>query len=479
MSLSFLDAAAECPDATALVTLKRSWSFAELAPRVAGEVALLQRLNLGRSGGPRYARVTAHVSVEFLARLYALIELGIGAVLLHPRWTATERSSVARTLPEAVGLDAVPAAEPARRLSAWRRREVPDQAPLAVVHTSGSGGRPKGVVLSRAAFAASAAASEARLGWREDDRWLLSLPPAHVGGLSIVTRCLLARKAVVLGAGLGAAGALALIADERVTLASVVAATLRRLLDASGGNRAPASLRAVLVGGGPCPTRLLGDAAARGWPVLATYGLTETCSQAVTQEPGSDPIGSGAGRPLPGIEVRIEDGEILLRGPVLMSGYLPAGAHADPLTPDGWLRTGDLGSLDEEGRLHVLGRRDDVIVTGGENVSPLEVEDALAAFPGVREALVFAVPDESWGALVAAALVVERTRPLADVELLAHLATRLAPFKRPRRIAVVGELPLGPNGKPDRRGAAEELAAVLRPFPARAGGTEGGVSDGG
>lgn len=457
MSLSALAAAREAPDAIAVVERGRAWTFGELAPRVAAEAAAL-----ARAAGEEWPclLLDAGVSLDTLVRLFAAFECGVPVALLHPRWTAPERARAAAAVPWAIESDAVARGGP---VGPWDAPAPPDDArPLAVVFTSGTTAAPKGVVLSRAAMAASAAASAARLGWRDGDRWLLSLSPAHVGGLSIVTRCLQARRTVVLETTGDAAATLDTIRAERVTLLSLVAAQLRRLLDARPGD-APPSLRAVLVGGGPSPLALLDEAVRRGWPVLPTYGLTEACSQVATAAPGWTPEDGPAVPPLPGVEVRIAGGEIEVRGPTVCSMLLPQGEHASPFTSDGWLRTGDLGRLDESGRFEVLGRRDTVIVTGGENVVPEEVEAALLECPGVREALVFGVDDPSWGQVVAAAAVPAAGAALDAAALRGALARRLAPFKLPRLLAVVGELPRLPGGKPDRRGAPAALASDLRP----------------
>jgi O-succinylbenzoic acid--CoA ligase len=462
MSLSLLAAARETPHLVALVDGLREWRFSELAPRVEFEMAALEHAYGAHAPGTP-GLLTAHTSPEVVVRLYACFELGIAPWLAHPRWTAAEHRAVAATAGQPLDLDQIADNRPANRPAGMPPAD--DQRALAVLFTSGSSGAPKGVELSRAAFVASAQASAARLGWQPEDRWLLSLPLAHVGGLSILTRCLLARRPVVLAPSLDPTELLARIERQRVTLVSLVAAQLRRWLDASPTSEPPPALRAILLGGGPCPPTLLDEAAERGWPVLATYGLTETCSQIATQPPGWRPTAAdGAGPPLSGIGVRIRDGAIQVRGPVLLSSYIPASLHSSPLSPDGWLATGDLGALDERGNLHVLGRLDDLIITGGENVAPLEVEQALSRCPGVRAALVFGVADPTWGARVAAAVVVDpRTSP-SDAALRRQLALELAPFKRPRLLARVDALPMLPNGKPDRRGAAHALAAALRPL---------------
>ncbi len=315
-------------------------------------------------------------------------------------------------------------------------------------------------MLSRRAFVASAAASEANLGWQPDDRWLLRLPVAHVGGLSVVTRCLLARCAVVLSTESDPAALLDTIGRQRVTILSLVPTLLARLLDLEPHRPAPPHVRAVLLGGAAASPALLARAADRGWPVLTTYGLTETCSQATTQPLGTVNRGElGAGPPLRGMEVRIgDDGEVHVRGPSLLTGYFPTGAHPEPFLEGGWLPTGDFGRLDADGNLHVVGRRADRIVTGGENVDPLEVEQALEAEPGISRACVFGTPDEEWGEVVCAAVVLTDGghRPgVVAREAVAAASVRLAAFKRPRRIVALDSLPLTRSGKVDR-------AAVVR-----------------
>jgi acyl-CoA synthetase (AMP-forming)/AMP-acid ligase II len=240
---------------------------------------------------------------------------------------------------------------------------------------------------------------------------------------------------------------------DRVTLLSLVPTLLSRLLDEQPGWRPPAHLRAILLGGDGAPPALLRRAADRGLPVLTTYGLTETCGQVATQRPGTPP-GPGA-PPLPGVAVRVVHGRIEVRGPALMTAYFPRAAHDSPFVEDGWLRTGDLGRIDGEGALHVWGRWDDRIVTGGETVHPGEVERALEDHPAVREACVVGLADARWGQTVAAALVAEGEPSLGEIEAFA--ARQLAPFRRPRRWCFVEALPRTPAGKLDRAAAARRF----------------------
>jgi O-succinylbenzoic acid--CoA ligase len=315
-------------------------------------------------------------------------------------------------------------------------------------------------VLTRSAIVASADASASNLGWRDDDCWLLCMPIARVGGLSIVTRCLLARRCVALRPTFDAGRLPAWIDEQRVTLASLVPTMLVQLLDAHPAWVPPSHLRAVLVGGAAAREGLLRRAAARGLPMVVTYGLTETCSQVVaTPYAGRfSPWEHGDGRVLPGAEVRINDGHIEVRGPMRTAGYLGEAA----LAPADWLATGDLGEIDARGCLRVHARRTDLIVTGGENVYPAEVERVLESLPGIAEAGVFGLADEIWGETVAAALVACAQAP-GDAELSAFVNATLAPHKRPRRICYVARLPHTPAGKLDRA-ALQSLAAALRPL---------------
>lgn len=300
--------------------------------------------------------------------------------------------------------------------------------PGFLVFTSGTTGAAKPVQLSWDNWEAAGRASAAHLGHHADDSWLLAMPLHHVGGLGIVLRSAFVGGTVRLLRRFEPGGYGATL--RQVTMASVVPTMLRKVLEADPGPYP--GLRAVLVGGGPAPEGMLEDAAAVGIPVLPTYGMTETCGQVATLMPGA-PLDRKA-HPLPGVEMRITDGRIDVRGGMV---------SADVVDDDGWFQTGDLGEIDGDGAIRVLGRADDMIITGGENVSPAIVEAALLRIDGVESALVVGLPSVRWGNEVVAVYTgsaAPETLKSAD----------LPAFALPKRLMRVDALPRTPLGKPDR-----------------------------
>lgn len=315
-----------------------------------------------------------------------------------------------------------------------------------VVFTSGTTGGPKGVRLTISNLAAASEASVSHLGHGPGDVWLGAMPLYHVGGLSVLVRSAYAGGAAFLQDRFEPASFAAALRG-RATIASLVPTMLRRLLDDDPGPYR--GLRAALVGGGPIPEGLLERAADAGLPVLPTYGMTETFGQVATLRPGAS-VGRRA-HPLPGIEVRIgEGGRIAVRGEQVSPGYLGEPDHSSP-----WLITGDLGEIDDEGALRVLGRADTVIVTGGENVDPARVESRLVEHPRVDEVVVLGLPDEEWGEVLACLY----TGPAQPDELRSWLGRRLPGYMVPKRWRAVGGIPRTPLGKPDRAAAAAAFEA--------------------
>jgi O-succinylbenzoic acid--CoA ligase len=352
---------------------------------------------------------------------------------------------------------------------------IDDGAVHTILFTSGTAGPPKAAALSFANHAASARAAAVPLGVTAADRWLACLPLHHVGGLAILFRGAVLGFTVVLHARFVAEDVWAALEQERITIVSLVPEMLSRLLEARPGETAPPALRTVLLGGGGAASALLEHAARRGFRVSATYGLTEAASQVTTVPWDAAARDRGtAGPPVPGAAVRIaradggdaaafEEGEILVRGPMVMLGYVRDPEATGVALEGGWLHTGDVGCLDGAGHLIVLARRTDLIVSGGENVYPAEVESALLSHPDVADAAVAALPDPRWGSVPAALVVLRAGARMGADELSAHVGARLAAFKTPRRIVFADSIPRTASGKTDRARTQAILAGLPLP----------------
>ena len=407
------DRAAATPDAPVVVFGDRTTTYAELDEAADRSVDELRSKGLGRGSLMPFSAVPRPETVELLVSGSRL-----GATLAPFGPT-----------PPGAGEDA------------------PDDA-YAVVTTSGSSGDPKGVILTAENITAALASSQGRLGNDASDRWLLCLPLYHIAGLSVIWRSLAAGGSVLINDRFDAGLVAGALREGAVSMASLVPTMLHRVLEADPGPYR--GVKAVLLGGGPATSELIGRALEAGLPVLTTYGTTETCSQVATVSPGTerDAIGT-VGFPLDEMSVTFEDGEILVDGPAVSPGYVGEPPRVGPH------RTRDLGHLDEAGRLVVTGRKDEVILTGGEKVAPQMVEAVLESFPSISRAVVIGVADDDWGQAVVA---VFEGDDLDEATLGSRARAALAVHQVPKRWLRVEALPELPNGKVDRLAVAALLA---------------------
>jgi O-succinylbenzoic acid--CoA ligase len=484
------DRVAASPEATALVRAEtgETWDYADLAAEVTEIARRLAALGVG-SGD--------HLGMVLPARaaairvIHAGLRLGATLVPLGERLTAPElatrieRADVTAVVCDSATEEAVvsaaggvptisvdePTGETATPLLETEPAPVSpeewavDDAQL-ILFTSGTTGTPKAVVLTPGNLLASAGASALRLGHDPADRWLVTLSLHHMGGIGPVLRAPLYGTAVVLRQEFRAGGVVDDIDRYDATGVSLVPTMLQRMFESRG--TLPGSLRVVLLGGAPAPTDLIERCRDYSVPVYPTYGMTETASQVATARPHEafDHLDT-VGRPLFGTEVAVVDddgealppgdvGELVVSGPTVSPGYYgDAEATEAAFGPRG-LHTGDVGYRDEAGRVYVLNRKDDRIITGGENVDPGEVVEALREHSGVADAAVAGVPDEEWGERVAA-LVVRATPGLSRASIESHCRERLAGFKLPRSIVFAEELPRTVSGTVDREAVRERL----------------------
>jgi o-succinylbenzoate---CoA ligase len=409
------------PGAPALGAL----TYAQLHARAAAAARALSAR--GAAPGERVA-IALPAGEEFAIALHACLLIGAAAVPVDLRAPAPPTGGAA------VIVDA-PLPDTGEPIAGGLVHDLDDVA--IVVHTSGTTADPVAIELTYGNWLWSALGSGVALGTAASDRWLCTLPLVHVGGLSILVRSAIYATAATVHGTWDTELALAELEDS-ATLVSVVPTTLRRLLDA--GLRNPPALRCALLGGAPCPPDLLAEAADAGVPVAQTYGLTEACSQVTTAAPGDAQPDAGPSLFCTRVEIA-DDGEILVASPTVAP---VCGAV---------LRTGDQGSLDAEGRLTVVGRLADTIVSGGENVAPTAVEAVLLEHPAVADALVHGRPDDRWGEAVIATVVLAGGAAQDDVAaaLHAHCAQRLAAHQVPKVIEFADTLPRTASGKPLRR----------------------------
>ena len=495
------DSAARTPDKVALACGEDTSSYAALARRVETIAAALAGAGVGRGGCVAWLGLA---SVDLLATLFACARLGAIFVPLNWRLAPPEHRAMLRQCPpallvaEAAFVDdctqakVVPAGTrcvalaraPADGWTSWSdllaappgalpQGDRNPRAPLLLCFTSGSTGEPKGVLLSADALAANADASVDMHAMAPDDRVLTTLPLFHVGGLNIqTTPALRAGCTVTLHARFDAGAVFDAIERERITLTVLVPAQLEAMIaHPRWANADFSSLRAISTGSTIVPERLVAAVHDRGVPVLPVWGATETTPIASCLHTDEAFAHAGsAGRAALGCELRVVDtegrdvapgarGEVWVRGRNLMLGYWGDEAATARALAGGWYHSGDSGHLDAEGYLTIDGRLKDMIISGGENVSPAEIEAVLAACPDIADAAVVGRPDARWGEAVVAVVVRKPGATLSAERVLALFDGRLARFKHPKAVLFVDAMPRTALGKL-RRDEVRQLAAA-------------------
>ncbi|MFW6070313.1 MAG: o-succinylbenzoate--CoA ligase, partial [bacterium] len=471
------------PEATALIIGECEWSYAALQQEVAQTARGLVGLGVGQSD---HVGVMLPNDLHYVCLVHALARLGAALVPLNTRLAPAELAWQARKAGCRLVLHGEQTAHLAGAMTAQEYEVQPvaalrlaaDKVTLpdlafemeslqAIVFTSGTTGRPKGVMLTFANHFWSATASAFRLGLQPGDRWLSCLPLYHVGGLAVLFRSALYGTAVILEPRFDVERFNRILDAQAATMTSLVPTMLYRLLPTR--RSWPASLRLVLVGGAATSPQLAAASAEAGVPLATTYGLTEAASQVATMLPVDVQRKPGSvGRPLMFTDVKVVDeagaalppgerGEVLVSGPTVMRGYYEDEAATAQALRGAWLHTGDVGYVDEDGDLWIVQRRSDMIVSGGENVYPAEVEQALRQHPAVAAACVVGLPHPEWGQQVAAMVAARPGQALSEAALEAFLRERLAGYKVPRRWRFVAQLPQTASGKIARRDVLAQL----------------------
>jgi len=459
------------PDKIALSFEEEKWTFAQLKDDA---VILARKLRANRLHEGQRIALLGSSNSEMVVIIHACMLAGLEIVMLNSRLTKKEIAyqlddSGATTVIVSNELSSVVADTTVRQLLFSTIKDSAEQPfvieeswqsdrTITIMYTSGTTGFPKGVRQTAGNHVSSALSSVLNLGLDEDDVWLCAMPLFHISGFSILVRSVLYGNEIQLHAKFDAVKSAKAVGNGSVTRMSVVSLTLDKVLREMEKEDSVAhpSFKSMLAGGGPVPIDYLNRAKALEIPVLQTYGMTETSSQTATLA-ASDAIRKmgSAGKPLFFNQIKIKDietpgekGEVLIRGPHVTPGYIGRFAEVDPLE-NGWLPTGDIGYFDTEGYLYIVDRRSDLIISGGENIYPAEIENVLAAHPNVQEAGVCGQEHSEWGSVPIAFIVVLGN--VTEADLISYCEERLARFKVPKSFHFVDELPRSGSNKLLRR----------------------------
>ncbi|WP_407691406.1 o-succinylbenzoate--CoA ligase [Robertmurraya mangrovi] len=470
------------PNRPAVKFGQKEWTFKELYDLAYKAAGHLQGANVEKKD---YIAVLLKNHIDSVVVLLALQLIGTKAVILNNRLTAEELlyqlndSQASLLISEDSFQDTLNSVKKGSNINLILKEEldeIPYQIPLiqeeidlddicTIMYTSGTSGNPKGVKQSYGNHWWSSIGSALNLGITENDCWLCTVPLFHISGYSILMRSIIYGMKVVLHETFDEKAVIHDIDEERVTIMSVVSIMLSRIIETLGEERLPAYFRCMLLGGGPAPLPLLEKCTSKEIPVYQTYGMTETASQFVTLSPeySLKKLGS-AGKALFPSQLKIvdslgnelppnESGEIVVKGPNVTSGYL----NKDHQMTEGWFFTGDIGYLDNEGFLFVQDRRSDLIISGGENIYPAEIEGILLSHPNIIDVGVIGKEDEKWGQVPVAFIVTSTGTDLDDNQIMQYCSEKLAKYKVPKQIFYLKGLPRNASKKLLRRKLHEWL----------------------
>lgn len=452
------------PDRLALTNGQESWSFAQLDRIVSQLAQKLSRLAIHE--GDRVA-VMAESTMEMAAIIHALARLGAVVAPINPRFLPADQEAMlhdaAPSLLIATSHDQTAFPHVIATDTLWHDLASEETYPPTMIdlsrvqclmYTSGTTGRPKGALISYGNIYYSAIFSAIHNGTIPSDLWLHVMPLFHIGGLSILFRSVITGSGIVLFPRFDVDQVWDGMSRYPVSLLSLVPTMLHRLMHAKSSF--PASVRLILLGGAPASPSLIDQALAAKLPVVQTYGLTETSSQIATQQIPVHGSPKNAGYPIYPTDVAIlsknqvthdthDIGEIVVKGPTIFQGYWKNPQKTREVFWNDWFRTGDIGFLDDTGYLHVIDRKKDLIIRGGENISPTEIENAFTTHPLILDAGVIAEENREWGQVPVIMLV--STAPLSRQECLKWAETHLSSIKRPVRYYSADSLPRTASGK--------------------------------
>lgn len=468
------------PHRKAIISDERKFTFQELFSEAGRIASLLQKH--GITAGSHVA-VELPTSLASVLLIHALLLLKTVIVPVHTRQTKKEmiRKLIFADCTHLIVTNDVASGDEPEKLKIIRNTELvhneadspflehgprPDDS-LLLMFTSGTSGDPKCVDLTYRNLFYNALGTKIRLQITQSDSWLLSLPLYHIGGFSIILRAVIFGIPVIVPTGPGTQDIIDAIGKYNPSIVSLVPTVMQRLLEK--GVKPNPRHKAVLLGGGVITGSMFEQSSEGGWNIAATYGTTETSSQIATLFPDIKNYRGSVGQPMPFTQIQIVDdagrekntggeGEIIVRTPSLMKGYYKRDDLTSKAIQNGWYSTGDYGYVSSDGYLYVVSRRTDLIVSGGENINPYEIEELLHNYPGIDDVCIVPKSDATWGEIVVAVVVTKGKKITLD-NIKDYLTGKIASFKIPKKLFQFDSIPYTKTGKIHRAEVRKKISA--------------------